>query len=859
MIHLLTMLGQTETRSFETTEFDLPDSTFMILTVLLGLAALFFVTVRTSLRDSRFLSQPWRVTLLLLRMTVILLILLVLLNPKQRTQTTQIEKSRVGILVDTSASMDFPETDDSTEEKDPENASASGATGESDKDAEPVSRMAAVHRALIDSGLLERLSQTHSVSVYSFDSSLVGPRAVISDGNSSFVIAQGGSDDEDSSDAGSSISSGAGVSRIELSNDNEKDEEAAFWWSQILQPEGSETRLGESLHQLIGQISGRTLSGIVVLSDGQQNAGLDEANARQRAERSGTRLITVGVGGMNQKVNLWVAGVQAPTDVHRGDPFDVTVVVQGSGLTEQGGTVHLFQQSPGGEGRDRKKIDDQSFEFHKENVPEEVTFPQQISVPGKYEYIAVAELADGSAVELTMDDNQKRREVEVTDRKLKVLIISSGPMRDYRFVRNMLFRHTGISSDVWLQTVTDKNLGMVSQEADKVLIRFPESEADLFEYDVIVAFDANWSLLSSDQQKYLNRWVDEHSGGIIFVAGKIFTSELARNPDSLREVAVLYPVVPNRVLPELRNSQRADEPWPISLTPEGRTSRFLEISDATGRSDIDLWKQFRGIFRSYPVRAVRDGAVVLAAWNNPRARTQLGQPPFLASQFYGKGRTMFVSSAETWRLRAISAEGHQRFWTGMIRDVGQGRRVRGRSRGILLVDHSEATPGRTVTIRAQLFDARMQPLQRESVPISVTDDQGRPVKVPTELRSDSRRAGQYANTFRPPRAGSWRVTLPVPESSDVLQEVIEVSIPNLEARDSSQNVDLLTKLAAPNGGKYLKLSELSDQLEGLLPDRSKPKIVDEKLQTLWDRAWLMWLIICLLGTEWGLRRVVRLS
>lgn len=855
MILRLLSLAQADTQSFQTTEFDLPESTLTILLVLLGLTLLFTLTVRTSLRDSRFLSGGWRFGLLSLRVAAILLLLLVLLNPRQRTQTTEIRQSRVAFLVDTSASMDFP----ASEKDDGEDEAGSGADTTPESDVP--SRSEAVQKALIESGLLDQLSETHSVSVYGFDSSLKGPQAVVTDRQTSFVIEQNQDGDSAPSQNGSSssISSGDSVTRVDLSDGKQSAEEAEFWWKQILQPKGQETRLGESLHQLIGQISGRTLSGIAILTDGRDNAGLDVAIARQRAENSDTRLFTIGVGSTRSKVNLWLAGMQSPTDVHRGDPFDISVVVQGSGLAEQGGTIHLFQQSADGDGKDRKHVADETFRFRTADAPEEVAFQQQISVPGKYEYIAVAELADGDVVELTTEDNQRRREVEVTDRKQKVLIISSGPMRDYRFVRNMLFRHSGISSDVWLQTVTDDNLGMVSQEAEKVLISFPKTEAELFEYDVIVAFDADWSLLSNDQQKYLNRWVDEHSGGVIFIAGELFTPQLAKDPDSNRDVAVLYPVVPNRMLSELRITQRADQPWPVGLTPEGRTSRFLEIADATGRSDVDLWKQFKGIFRSYPVKSVRDGAVVLATYDNPRARTQLGQSPFLATQFYGKGRTMFVSSAETWRLRAISPEGHQRFWTGMIRDVGQGRRVRGRSRGLLLVDHTEATPGQTVTIRAQLFNARMQPLQRESVQISIIDAQGRPVNVPSQLRSDSRRPGQFLNTFRPPRKGTWRVTLPVPESSDVLQETIEVTLPNLEAKDSSQNIELLTGLTRDTGGQYMKLADVAKQLPGLLPDCSEPVIVDEKLQTLWDRDWLMYLIIGLLAVEWVMRRIVRLS
>jgi hypothetical protein len=93
----------------------------------------------------------------------------------------------------------------------------------------------------------------------------------------------------------------------------------------------------------------------------------------------------------------------------------------------------------------------------------------------------------------------------------------------------------------------------------------------------------------------------------------------------------------------------------------------------------------------------------------------------------------------------------------------------------------------------------------------------------------------------------------------VLQASIEVVVPNLESEDPSQDVRLLKALTENTGGTYLSAEELGERLPDLLPDRSEPVMVDEQLRTLWDRHWLMFVMIGLLGFEWALRRVVRLS
>ena len=299
-------VAQAGTESFRTIEFDLPESTAGILALVLGLSLLFTVTFWTSLRDSRFLTPVWRGGLLLLRVAVLTLILAVLLNPRERTQTTQIQRSRVGVLVDTSLSMAYP---------------AAESTGNSDS---TESRAEAVRAALIDSGVLDQLSQTHSVSVYSFSSELSDSRAVVANGAVSFVDHPLPSSLQDD------------VARMDLDDGSELTaSEILTRWTQILQPAGAETRLGESLHQLIGQLTGPTLSGIVVVTDGRSNAGLDVEVARSRAERSETRLVLAGVGSDRPQINVWVAGMQSPSDVHRGDPFDISVTIQGSGVDQQ--------------------------------------------------------------------------------------------------------------------------------------------------------------------------------------------------------------------------------------------------------------------------------------------------------------------------------------------------------------------------------------------------------------------------------------------------------------------------------------------------------------------------------------------
>ncbi len=277
-------VAEIETQSFQTTELDLPESTAGILLLFGSLAALIALTVRTSLRDSRFLKKSARATLLVPRLLVLALVLLIVLNPQKRTQLSRVEKSRVGILLDTSLSMAWPASDEG-------GAGGGGRRAREEQRRTVRTRADAAMTSLMESGVLAELSKTHSITFYTFDSQLAGPWAIVSEDSVRFVDVDGAAGEAQPTSVNSSSNAATMSLDDEKKDDANKitDPTAIEKWKRILQPRGAETRLGEALYQMIGQISGRTLSGVVVLSDGRSNAGLDVEPARVRAERSGTK------------------------------------------------------------------------------------------------------------------------------------------------------------------------------------------------------------------------------------------------------------------------------------------------------------------------------------------------------------------------------------------------------------------------------------------------------------------------------------------------------------------------------------------------------------------------------------------
>ncbi len=803
-----------------------------------GFATALLLVLLVYLRDTATLHGFWKFWLTGLRVAVLVGLAVVAFNPHIRTVTKSIRPSRVALLLDISSSMGFPETQPS--------ANTSPADADSGR-----TRTAAVVELLADSPLLEQLRRRHEVSVYTFDSQFTGPHHVFYPTSAESSRAEQSLIGQDAADF--------------TTADN------AIDWRLLLSPGpgGNETRLGESVMKLIDEIRGETLAGIVTITDGGSNAGVNVAAAHVRAKSSKVRLVAVGVGSTQKPVNLKVVDVRGPTDVHLGDAYELAVLVQGREMAGRTVKVELLAKPADDESVEPTLIEKREITLREDGVPVELKFERTPTVPGSIQFFVRA-CPTLKLREISDSDNEFQKRVNVVERNTAVLIVAGGPMRDYRFVRNMLSRHPAIDVDVWLQSVDPETVGQVTQDSDDLLIQFPEefptrplapqiseSSKKPKRYDVVMAFDPDWSLMSPEQIQRLADWVGDLAGGLILVAGDVYTPELAAAEEEMQLIQELYPVFLNSVLIDFRDDD-SDQAWQIQFTRAGTNIEFLQLTDQVAAAQ-DVWKEFEGVFRCYPTGGPKAGTTVYAEFSDPRTRTEYGQPILLASQFYKAGRVFYLGSAEIWRMRSLSDEYYDRFWTKLIREAGIGRLKQGTSRGTLLPQRSEYLIGQTVQVRAKLLDPQYEPLVQDSVDLQVIDPRGRNLVPPRRLFADQEQPGYYFGDFRASLAGKYTLLLPVPESKQSEKKTIVVKIPNLEFENPQQQSGLLHDLVRDTGGRYLPIEMAAKETPALLPDRSQPFEIEDRPQELWDRDWVLYLLVGLLSLEWLTRKLLKLA
>ncbi|MCA9041405.1 MAG: hypothetical protein KDA65_13715, partial [Planctomycetaceae bacterium] len=683
-----------------------------------GILLIAALSIYLTWRDTGTLPRWASLLLGTLRLLVIVGVVIIALNPQERTQKMSFRPSRVALLVDTSLSMRFPENDIAGEAQ-------PGGDSQS-------SRAEVVERLLGEDDFLKKLQAEHEVSLYTFDTELHGPLKVYPSFDRRGVTAEEvPSRDIASATEGSDIASGS-IDPLNL--------------EELLQPQGVETRLGESLVNLMRDAGGKTFSGVAVFSDGGANAGISTETANEMARATNSRIVTVGVGGTAQPLNLQLTKVQAPSQVHIKDPFEITVFLQSFGLAGKEAKLELFMRPEGQIEEEPTLVTTETVNLIEDGLPVEIRFQQRPTVVGAFEY-SIRGSVTADRPEITEEDNVLRRSITVEDKQTKVLLIAGGPMRDYRFVRNMLYRHPGMITDVWLQSIDPTTVGMVSQESNKLLTSFPSSAVELIEYDTIIAFDADWKQFTQDQLELLHTWVAEQAGGLILVAGDVNTPVLARDDSDLNLVKELSPVILGTQFNGIGIGNRATQAWKLSLTEDGKSASFLQLNEEGNGAEAD-WAEFPGIYRAYPTNGTKAGATVYARHSDPRSQTSEGQPVFLASQFFGSGYVLYIGSAELWRMRSLNEEYLDRFWTKTIREVQQGRARRGNPRGTILLERTQYLLGQTIRLRVKLLTPQLEPYEAASVPLDVLvlDQNAKTFTVP--LKPHNELPGQYVGEYR---------------------------------------------------------------------------------------------------------------
>ncbi len=615
---------------------------------------------------------------------------------------------------------------------------------------------------------------------------------------------------------------------------NEESESADFF-----EPTANDTRLGDALHTVLDDQAGSPLAAIVVLSDGRSTAGVDPASVARQASEQRTRIHTLGLGPLRETPQVELIGLTVPQRVFSGDHFTASALLLGRGGYEGNTTVQLTVAPEEGQASLTEERIAQ-VEVASQAPAAMVKFELPAPPPGRY--TLRISLPDPTAPALVT-------QLESVDRKTSVLLVASGPTRDFRFLRDQLHRDNSFSVDLLLQSA----VGAVSQDADKLLDSFPLSSEELDPYDAIVAFDPDWKSLGEGAAEALETWVSRQGGGLFFVSG-VMNRRASLRQTERSPLARLMPVtLANNFLLTGLGLAATTTPSPVRLTPSGEAADFMWL-ESRDSDPSAAWAQMEGFYSSSPPAKPKTGATVYA-----RLGKGANASPLLVEQFYGSGRVAYLASGETWRLRREDPRWFTSFHTKLLRHLSQGRLL-GNSQGRLFFDQDHYEVGETVRLRLTLTENHAKRPLPEVHLLQRSDENEKQVEELT-LAPVEGQPGSFLNEWPARIEGSYEASVRLTKGIRLVATTL-VELPPRETANTLRDEATLRAIAEASGGTYYATADEALAIASVTPSRAETRTLlgptDQEFGQLLARNLLL-LAILALTTEWTLRRLWRLA
>jgi hypothetical protein len=629
------------------------------------------------------------------------------------------------------------------------------------------------------------------------------------------------------------------------------------------------TRLGDALNEAVWG-GGRGLvrdepgsAAIVLFTDGQQNAGsLQPEEVARKFGQRGIPIYTVGVGNPEPAKDIAVIDLDASDVVLVGDKVSFEASLTASGFAGERVKVELYLNE--------ELADSQNVTLDGGDARQLVRLQHTPKSPGDFTATVKVEALPS---ELFEENNVKSRPLKVLDQKIKVLYLEGPPRWEYRYLMHQLIRDPTMEAQVYLYSADpgffqESSPGIPALTKDPRSPNFPDSREALFRYHVVIIgdIDPDTDKLTSEEMELLKDFVSEAGGGIVFIAGQ------NANPSAFLHTPLegLLPVeVPASGLGGAE-ARAPTTPFNVKLTGVGKEHPVLRLVNDPERN-VELLENPLGIdgdglpgfYWFAEVNREKKGAVKLAV-HPTRGHPIYGPYPIFAFQNFGKGRTFFSAVDNTWRWRyGVDNLYFYKFWGQVIRFAASGRLLGKTPRYSITTDKLAYTIGEKIEIICHVFDANMKPATDETVKVYHSVEAGGEAgqKVPEGISLSLNRVkgpGSYDGTIAAEQLGRHDFWLGS-EMERMATRSVTVEVPALELRDIRMNRDVLRQVAELSGGKYHDFKDsrkVLDDLGGMARSRQTP--IDERMEDLWDRAWVLLFLVGLLAGEWVCRKMVKL-
>ena len=604
---------------------------------------------------------------------------------------------------------------------------------------------------------------------------------------------------------------------------------------------GDETNITSALEQASRESAGLPMSGVIVISDGANNAGASDderstslATTLASFRSRGLPVFAIGIGPESLEGDVELVRATAPRRALAGSPVTSELLVRASGARKSI-TIDLSEDS--------HLLRSQEIPVQGDaTTVARVTFTP--SSPGIHRYTLTARPGPDDPI---ADNNSQEIVIDVVDWKPKILYIEGEPRWEYAKLRESVAEEKNVVLVSVLRSADGKFYRQGVENAEELVNGFPKSEDELFKYDALIIGSIEATFFTFDQLKAVEQFAFRRGGTLLALGGsKSFNVGGYGNTP----LADLLPIYLNGVGETFTESQTF-KAAPADRGRDHPAARLVDQADANAKA----WDQMPAITLPEVINETKPGASVILEARSIKEKNRVA--PLLVEERYGRGKTMALLASDTWRWRMMlesKNNSFETFWRNLMRySVESAPRTVEASTERSFYGSSEQ-----VRIRAEVADEKFLKINDALVSAHVTTPSGRAVDIPMKQSAEGGFEG-YASAFHPEEDGLYRVEVTArrkdSKQSAALpsaQTSFSVGPLNREARDAAQNRELLKRIASETGGAYYTPAQVDKLMDDITHKEGAGSM--RVSYDLWDMPINFLLVVGLAAGEWFIRK-----
>jgi uncharacterized membrane protein len=601
---------------------------------------------------------------------------------------------------------------------------------------------------------------------------------------------------------------------------------------------GTQTRLAGAIQSARQELAGLPVSGLILVTDGADTTtDASVADALLASKADALPVFTVGVGRETLAHDIQIGRVSTPRTALKGTSLLVDAIVTQTGYAGQ--TVTLDVEDGG------KIVGSQPVKLPADGDPAAVRVRFTASDAGPRLFHLRISPQPG---EVVTENNQRDVQIDVRDRKERILYFEGEPRFEMKFMRRAIADDPNLQLVTLQRTAENKYLRLSVDKPEELVAGFPKTREELFQYRGIVLGSVEASAFTGDQLRMISEFVDVRGGGLLLLGGP---HAFAEGGYAGTAVADVMPVLLER---PVGNAATAPAHVKVHPTRAGEAHAVTQLGD-TEEASAERWKTMPALTVLNMVQALKPGATALLSGTDERRRERV----VLAYERYGRGKSIAFPVHDSWQWQMHSSirvddQTHENFWRQMLRWLVDGVPDAVESR--TLTDRVD--PGQPVSLTADVVDSRFVELNDADVMAQVTSPSGTKTDVPLEWTGE--RSGQYHATFPSDQAGWYEVKVEASrEGKPVGTSVTHVRAAPDDAEyfDAAMHASLLRRIAQETGGRFYTADSIGTLADDVKYSGRGVTTVEER--ELWHMPILLLALLAVTCAEWALRRRWRLA